>query len=236
MSNGDKKLLILAVSVLISILTFDIIAFGGIHAEKPDEQRTMEAAAEQEKESEEESTVVSDINMPAWATVAIETSSEELYQAADDQVLDAEFDSEIEKNAQNEAEIEFSQPEMDIWDMGYEWYGISYLDTTRSLKIITYEGYGYSDLSYYVACACWSRCMYPEDFGLWPDLYESFGGYDAVSYGGQYGAWMDNLDYECWAAEYLEMCYRDPMYIDQVNGMMVPSEYIYTEDGIYVWN
>ena len=118
---------------------------------------------------------------------------------------------------------------VDVWDMGLEWYGISYEDTNRTLRLITYEGYGNSMLSYYVACCCWVRAT--EGYWGYGNLYSAFGEIDT-----QYGLWMDSLEIADWAYYYLEMCYREPTYCKYVNGLVVPSEYIYYEDGIYVWN
>ena len=117
----------------------------------------------------------------------------------------------------------------DVWDMGYEWYGISYLDTTRTLKLITYEGYGYSPLSYYVACCCWARAT--EGYWGYSNLYQAFGEADE-----SYDLWMDGLGIADFAYVALEQCYRDPMYVRYCNGMAVPYDYIYYQDGIYVWN
>lgn len=118
---------------------------------------------------------------------------------------------------------------LDVWDMGLEWYDISYLDTTRTLKLITYEGYGYSRLSYYVACCCWSRAT--EDYWGYGNLYSAFGEADT-----SYDTWMDELGIADYAYVALEQCYRDPIYCRYCNGMAVPYDYIYYENGIYVWN
>lgn len=128
--------------------------------------------------------------------------------------------------------------QMDVWDLGLYLYGISYLDTTRTLKLITYEDYGYSLLSYYVACCCWVRATE----GCWGygNLYSAFGENDAVENGGQYGLWMDELGIVDWAYPALWECYIDPTYVRYCNGMAEPSEYIYAENigytTIYVWN
>lgn len=118
---------------------------------------------------------------------------------------------------------------LDVWDMGLEWYGISYLDTTRTLKLITYEGYGYSPLSYYVACCCWSRAT--ENYWGYSNLYQAFGEADT-----SYDLWMDDLDIADWAYDALDECYRNPTYCMYCNGMAEPWDYIYYESGIYVWN
>lgn len=118
---------------------------------------------------------------------------------------------------------------VDVWDLGLQKWGISYTDTTRILKLISYEGYGWSDLSYYVACACWVRAT--EGYWGYGNIFSAFGEIDT-----QYGTWMDELGYDEYAIYFLETCYREPTYCKYVNGLMVPSDYIYYEDGIYCWN
>lgn len=116
--------------------------------------------------------------------------------------------------------------QMDVWTLGSYLYGISELDTTRSLILISYEGYGPdSPLSYYVACACWARSSDGSD-----NLYAEFGGMDP-----QYDLWMDELGWDDYAIDALRECYLNPMYITGCNGMDSPTEWIYEEDGIYVW-
>lgn len=125
----------------------------------------------------------------------------------------------------------YSEPDiysMDVFDLGAYLYGISYDDTYASLVLITYEAYGYSPLSYYVACCCWVRAT--EDYWGYGDLYSAFGEADT-----SYGPWMAELGYEDWAIDALWECYMDPTYACYCNGMTVPSDYIYYEDGIYVW-
>lgn len=122
---------------------------------------------------------------------------------------------------------------MDVWQLGATLYGISELDTTRALKIITYEGYGNSPLSYYVACCCWVRAT--ENCWGYPDLYEAFGEADSVSNGGQYGSWMDEIEIADWAYNALRECYLNPSYVMYCNGMMIPDSWVYEEGGIYVW-
>ena len=124
---------------------------------------------------------------------------------------------------------ETTTEEMDIWDMGLEWYGISYEDTNRTLRLITYEAYGYSPLSYYVACCCWVRAT--EGYWGYENLYQAFGEADT-----SYDEWMDDLEIAEYAYTALEQCYRDPTYCKYCNGMMVPNEYIYEEGDIYCWN
>ena len=121
------------------------------------------------------------------------------------------------------------QAEMDVWEMGAYYYGISELDTTRTLKIISYEGYGCSPLSYYVACCCWVRAT--EGYWGYDNLYQAFGEADT-----SYDEWMDGIEIADWAYEYLELCYKDPSYCRYCNGMMVPDAWMYEEDGIYCWN
>lgn len=118
--------------------------------------------------------------------------------------------------------------EKNVWQLGYELYGISELDTTRTLKLITYEGYGDSALSYYVACCCWVRAT--EGYWGYGNLYSAFGEADT-----SYNEWMDELDIADYAYTYLEQCYRNPTYVKYCNGMTEPYEYVYYEDGIYVW-
>ena len=129
----------------------------------------------------------------------------------------------------NQQETEPNYYDMDVWTLGSCLYGISELDTTRTLKLITYEAYGAdSPLSYYVACCCWVRCR--EGYFGFSNLYESFGGLDAVSYGGQYGEWMDELDYADYAVEALRECYLSPTYVTSCNGCEIPENWIYAED------
>lgn len=117
----------------------------------------------------------------------------------------------------------------DVYGLGYQLYGISYLDTERTLKLISYEGYGYSPLSYYVACCCWVRAT--EGYWGYGNLYNAFGEID-----GSYGEWMDGLGIADYAYDALLNCYQNPTYVKYCNGMAVPSNYIYYENGIYVWN
>ena len=125
---------------------------------------------------------------------------------------------------------------MDVWTLGAYLYGIPEYDTTRSLILITFEGYGAeSPLSYYVACCCWVRATegcwgYTED-GC-PSLYRAFGEADTWNY----GSWLDNYGYADYAVEVLRECYLNPTYVKYCNGMMVPESWIYEEGGIYVWN
>lgn len=124
-------------------------------------------------------------------------------------------------------EVDYSQ--MDVWTLGAYLYGISPNDTTRALKLITIEGYHDSPLSYYVACCCWVRAT--EGYWGYGDLFSAFGEADT-----NYGEWMDCIEYEDWAVEYLRLCYEAPTYCRYCNGMTVPEAWIYEENGIYCWN
>ena len=121
---------------------------------------------------------------------------------------------------------------VDVWSLGLD-RGISELDTTRTLKLITYEGYGESPLSYYVACCCYVRAT--ENYWGYPNLFEAFGEIDSVSNGGQYGEWMDDLEIADYAFDALTECYLNPSYVKYCNGMTVPQEWVYSESGVYVW-
>ena len=122
---------------------------------------------------------------------------------------------------------------MDVWTLGSYLYGISELDTTRTLKLITIEGYGDSPLSYYVACCCYVRATE----GCWgytengePSLFRAFGEVDT-----NYGNWMDSYEIADYAYEVLRQCYLNPTYVRYCNGMAAPESYVYYENGIYVW-
>lgn len=156
------------------------------------------------------------------------------YVQSTEGVTDDIPDNPVRGDAGNDADY----VELDLWDMGLQWYGISNEDTNRALRLITYEGYGYSPLSYYVACCCWVRAT--EGYWGYGNLFSAFGEADAVENGGQYGLWMDDLAIADWAYDALDECYRNPEYIRYVNGVIEPEDYIYCEfDGsywIYVWN
>lgn len=143
--------------------------------------------------------------------------------------FDDEFLFESIEEEQNEFITEEEPITDDIYELGYSLYGISYLDTERSLKLITYEAYGWSPLSYYVACCCWTRAT--EDYWGYGNLYSAFGEADT-----SYDLWMDELGIADFAYDALYQCYMNPSYIRYCNGMAIPTEYIYYEDGIYVWN
>ena len=129
---------------------------------------------------------------------------------------------------QQTAEAEPNVYEMDVWTLGSYLYGISELDTTRALKIITYENYGYSPLSYYVACCCWVRST--ENLWGYENLYRAFGEADT-----SYTEWMDEIEIADWAFDALRECYLNPSYVRYCNGMTIPEGWIYEESGIYVW-
>lgn len=115
----------------------------------------------------------------------------------------------------------------DVWTLGVK-YGISELDTTRTLKLITYEGYGNSPLSYYVACCCWVRAT--ENYWGYSDLYRAFGEADE-----SYTEWLDSVEIADFAYDALEQCYKNPSYVKYCNGMTIPDSWVYEENGIYVW-
>ena len=145
-------------------------------------------------------------------------------------------ENEAVTESQTEEQTEQQTPDlysMDVWELGSYLYGISELDTTRTLKLITYEGYGAeSPLSYYVACCCWVRCQ--ENYFGFDNLYSSFGGADT-----SYNEWMDEIEIADYAYDALWQCYMNPSYVTSCNGMECPAEYVYAEfDGrymIYVW-
>lgn len=116
---------------------------------------------------------------------------------------------------------------VDVWTLGLS-HGISELDTTRTLKLITYEGYGESPLSYYVACCCYVRAT--ENYWGYDNLYQSFGEIDT-----SYDTWMDDLEIADYAYDALTECYLNPSYVKYCNGMTIPQDWIYSESGIYVW-
>lgn len=136
---------------------------------------------------------------------------------------------ELKIKKENEQSSEEDLSIKDIYELGEYLYRISYLDTERSLKLITYEGYGESPLSYYVACCCWTRAT--EGYWGYSNLYTAFGEADT-----SYDEWMDWLGIADYAYDALYECYMNPSYIRYCNGMAIPAEYIYYENGIYVWN
>lgn len=139
--------------------------------------------------------------------------------------ITAEIQEEVEKAQLSEEGTTYEN----VWTLGYQLYGISELDTTRTLKLITYEGYGAdSPLSYYVACCCFVRAT--ENYWGYDNLYQAFGEIDT-----SYDAWMDDLEIADWAYSALEQCYLNPSYVKYCNGMTIPQDWIYSESGIYVW-
>lgn len=160
---------------------------------------------------------------------------EYLEQKTQNDTEDIDDNSSSNNSLDNPVETDTKEPvidysTMDVWTLGRELYGIPEYDTTRSLVLITFEGYGAeSPLSYYVACACWTRAT--NGYLGYSDLYTSFGGADTWNY----GDWLDNNGYADYAVDALRECYLNPQYIMNCNGMMVPESWIYEENGIYVW-
>ena len=253
---------IIVIIFCIAVIIYVMIS-GGVHAEKPDDSRfkrseetsdlystyrnidTVGSACDIRKDevtiNEETTDSWLDSVLIQLDTVATEEAEENIY--TDCEVNDEEWyepdgidDSDSDHDSDSwdgdwtggTDEVVGESP-LDIWDMGLEWYGISYEDTNRTLRLITYEGYNNSLLSYYVACCCWVRAT--EGYWGYGNLYSAFGEIDT-----QYGLWMDSLEIADWAYYYLEMCYQNPTYCKYVNGLVVPSDYIYYEDGIYCWN
>ncbi|MBQ6765326.1 MAG: hypothetical protein IJP45_09125 [Paludibacteraceae bacterium] len=156
--------------------------------------------------------------------------ADEVIAEADEIIETAEHYEETEPETVSLSYSEWqTQEAMDVWELGAYKYGISELDTTRALKLITIEGYHDSPLSYYVACCCWVRAT--EGYWGYGDLFSAFGEADT-----NYGEWMDCIEYEDWAVEYLRLCYEAPTYCRYCNGMTVPEAWIYEENGIYCWN
>ena len=181
--------------------------------------------------------VVAGILVTKAVTVSADAEIEQIDAFIEANSVDYEFNAEPETVSLSYAEWKEQQTqptepnvyEMDVWTLGNYLWDISELDTTRALKIITYEGYEYSPLSYYVACCCWVRAT--EGYWGYGDLFSAFGEADT-----SYGEWMDCIDYEDWAVEYLRLCYEAPTYCRYCNGMTVPEAWIYEENGIYCWN
>lgn len=168
---------------------------------------------------------------------AVTVSAEEEIRKADE-IIEAtpEYTTEAEPETVSLSYAEWQEQQtlpdvyqMDVWTLGEHLYGISELDTTRTLKLISYEGYGYSPLSYYVACCCWVRAT--EGYWGYGNLYSAFGEADT-----SYDEWMDCIEVADWAYDYLRWCYLEPSYVRYCNGMYVPESWVYEEDGIYVWN
>lgn len=179
------------------------------------------------------------------AAVGILTANAVLADVESDAVI-AQADEFIEEHKKNTTLVQenttlvqelveetttFEEPDiysMDVWSLGSYLYGIPEWDTTRTLKLITAEGYEGSVLSYYVACCCWVRAT--EGYWGYDNLYRAFGEADA-----NYDLWMDEIEIADWAYDYLWWCYMEPSYVQYCNGMVVPESWIYEEDGIYVW-
>ena len=168
---------------------------------------------------------------------AVTVSAEEEIRKADE-IIEAtpEYTTEEEPETVSLSYTEWqeqqTQPdvyEMDVWTLGEYLYGISANDTSRALKIITYEGYADSPLSYYVACCCWVRAT--EGYWGYSNLYSAFGEADT-----SYDEWMDCIEVAGWAYDYLKWCYLEPSYVRYCNGMVVPEAWVYEENGIYCWN
>lgn len=243
--------LIIAIIFAVAVIIY-VMASGGVHAEKPDDLRRetddihssyrdtyiVGATGDIRKD---EVTTDEEIGTDSWLdsvltrldTVATEEAEEDVYTDCEVSYEQMDSNDYIDNSNRDDSGVNSTGIDnvLDVWDMGLKWYGISYEDTTRSLKLITIEGYEWDILSYYVACACWSRATE----GLWgySDMFTAFGQDDPY-----YGTWMDDTVIADYAYYYLEECYRNPSYIKYVNGMASPSNYIYysEEYGIYVWN
>ena len=164
-------------------------------------------------------------------TVTASAEADEVIAEADEIIETAEHYEEPETVSLSYTEWQEQKKveEMDIWELGEYLWGICPNDTSRALKLITIEGYHDSPLSYYVACCCWVRAT--EGYWGYGDLFSAFGEADT-----SYGEWMDCIEYEDWAVEYLRLCYEAPTYCRYCNGMTVPEAWIYEENGIYCWN
>lgn len=167
---------------------------------------------------------------------AVTVSAEEEIRKADEIIETATTYTEAEPETVSLSYAEWQEQQtlpdvyqMDVWTLGSYLYGISELDTTRTLKLISYEGYGYSPLSYYVACCCWVRAT--EGYWGYGNLYSAFGEADT-----SYDEWMDCIEVQDWAYDYLKWCYLEPSYVRYCNGMAVPESWVYEENGIYCWN
>lgn len=252
--------LIVAIVFAVAVIIY-VMASGGVHAEKADEVRM-----EKEYDYTESNTAVHDSTDYSNGYHSASERREERFTGENSEtddtdsnssdslsepVADSEFADDVGvlniEGMMNDEQMDGNDyidnsnrddsgvnstgidNDLDVWDMGLEWYGISYEDTNRTLRLITYEGYKNSMLSYYVACCCWVRAT--EGYWGYGNLYSAFGEIDT-----QYGLWMDSLEIADWAYYYLEMCYQNPTYCKYVNGLMVPSDYIYCERGIYCWN
>lgn len=181
--------------------------------------------------------VVAGILVTKAVTVETDAEIEQIDSFIESHSVNYEFDAEPETVSLSYAEwqegttseTKTQLSEMDVWTLGNYLWGISELDTTRALKIITYEGYEYSPLSYYVACCCWVRST--ENLWGYENLYRAFGEADT-----SYTEWLDEVEIADWAFDALRECYLNPTYCKYCNGMAIPAEYIYCENGIYCWN
>ena len=157
-------------------------------------------------------------------TLAVTASAEadECIAEADAYISEIEsYEAEPETVSLSYAEWQEQQTveEMDVWELGSYLYGISETDTTRALKLITFEGYGESPLSYYVGCCCWVRAT--ENLWGYPDLFAAFGEADSWNY----GLWLDEIEVAPYAYDYLRLVYESPTYCRYCNGMAVPDGY-----------
>lgn len=172
----------------------------------------------------EEHSVTDTYSPDEQETVSLSYAEWKEQQNDDSNVIDTESD-DIDSAG---CDIPSNESEsVDVWSLGLD-RGISELDTTRTLKLISYEGYGESPLSYYVACCCYVRAT--ENYWGYDNLYQAFGEIDT-----SYDAWMDDLEIADYAYDALTECYLNPSYVKYCNGMTVPQDWIYSESGIYVW-
>lgn len=169
-----------------------------------------------------------------------DTQLEQIDEFIEANSADYEFDAEPETVSLSYEDWQVQQAEpdiyqMDVWTLGSYLYGISELDTTRMLKLITIENYAEDPtLDYYCACACVTRAV--NDYFGFGDIYSAFGGADE---------WYQTLLWdEDWYGidDHAYGALRDALlnyqFIDQCNGMIVPDECIYYSEiyDIYVWN
>lgn len=182
------------------------------------------------------------IGLVITKAVTASAEADEIIQQADEFIETYEeaetCEPETVSLSYSEWQAQQSEPDlsqMDVWTLGSYLYGISELDTTRMLKLITIEGYEEDPtLDYYCACACVTRATH-DYFGA-GDIYTAFGGADPW-----YGSliWEEEwygIDDHAYGA--LRDALLNYQYIDQCNGVIVPDEYIYYSDiyDIYVWN
>lgn len=91
------------------------------------------------------------------------------YELSDEEVSGDEWDATDGSGDAADCPDSGDAEELDLWELGLQKWGISYTDTSRTLRLITYEGYGDSWLSYYVACCCWVRAT-EGYWGVWQPL------------------------------------------------------------------